>query len=117
MLARAALDQAIEDATEDLLKAAAEEAAANGTGVAAVMNPSRGPHESGLRPRDPEATRHAQRKVGSPDVERYVREAWHRAITNEERERVRRMARSAIESGVLDSDAGERLLTLMTEAA
>lgn len=65
---------------------------------------------------EPAITRTVQRRLGSADVERHLRERWLAAVTAEDRETVRRMAEAAIAGGVLDPDAGERIREVIAAA-
>jgi hypothetical protein len=99
-LAHNALSEVLESATEDMLNAAAAEAT--------EPTVTRGASESGSRPRV--TTGITQRRIRSVDIERYIREAWDRAQTDDAREKVRAMAISATAS--LDDEAARRVRLL-----
>ena len=103
-LAHNALTEVLETATEDVVLAA--EAAAKAGGAPPMV--MRGPNESGTHPRASSNDLH--RRVRSVDIERYLREAWERAQTEEARAKVRDMALAA--RSTLDAEAEVRLRLL-----
>lgn len=96
VLAHNALTDALNAAIDDVLMAAEQE----GRDDAAV---------SSVRPREPVFSSVLQKRIGSADIERHLRQKWSEAETEEARERVRRSARNAVANGLLDPDAEGRL--------
>ncbi len=103
-LAHSAVSMALEQATEELLAAAAEEAAQRGVGVATVTCGTFG----GPGP----ITRIQQKRPSSADIENHIRDAWERAQTPDSKARVRKMVADSIDAKTVDIDAGERLRKL-----
>ncbi len=116
--AHAALTQALDDATEEVIEAANEAAKQTGSVAKVMARPASGlhvraepkPHESGLRK---QFTLRAMKKLGSVEVEACLERMWSNAVHEEEKNRAREMAESAIGAKLLDPPASERLIALM----
>jgi hypothetical protein len=109
VLARTALDSAMADAINDLL-AAADEIGDEGTALRPERaTTARRPGQSGVLARSP----WLERRIAAHELERYARQAWVGAVTEDEKCQVRAFIASASARGFFDAEIVGRLQRLM----